>query len=348
MTFTKAHWTRRLDDKGAWAPFWLGVTITIICVLVRCLCDGFFLITSGLPEGYYALWRSDTWWTELVNAILLGYIPAVLIIARRGVARDLEQLSPWLELSDTERDDILMAATGPAKLPGLALMFGGLVGGVILVSLDPSISQASEPSLTNPAFVWPLVRIPVFSWLIVALIISEMKDARTYFRVGRKLVDVDLLDVQSLSPFSQRGLRSALTWVIFSIIFSLFWLGENTASQINFSVLVILLTMATAAFFVPLIGTHNNIKSVKYLELDRLREEIRVERKVAIDGVQGEGPASPRLANLIAYYQLVNRTREWPIDGANLLRFFMYLLIGLGSWLGGAVVERLLDISLGP
>ena len=29
----------------------------------------------------------------------------------------------------------------------------------------------------------------------------------------------------------------------------------------------------------------------------------------------------------------------------DLLRFFMYLLIGLGSWLGGAVVERLLDTT---
>jgi hypothetical protein len=53
------------------------------------------------------------------------------------------------------------------------------------------------------------------------------------------------------------------------------------------------------------------------------------------------------LANLIAYHQLIARVREWPIDFANLLRFFLYLFIGLGSWLGGAIVERLLDSTLG-
>jgi hypothetical protein len=53
------------------------------------------------------------------------------------------------------------------------------------------------------------------------------------------------------------------------------------------------------------------------------------------------------LANLIAYYQLIDRTQEWPINAASLLRFFMYVLIGLGSWLGAALVERMLDRTLG-
>ena len=105
--------------------------------------------------------------------------------------------------------------------------------------------------------------------------------------------------------------------------------------------------MATAAFVIPLIGVHNNITLVKSLELDRLRDKIRVESAVVMDDLSNENPSSPSLANLIAYYQLIDRTREWPIDAANLLRFFMYLLIGLGSWLGGALVDRLLESSLG-
>ena len=104
--------------------------------------------------------------------------------------------------------------------------------------------------------------------------------------------------------------------------------------------------MATVAFVVPLVGVHHRILTVKRLELDRLRGEIRVERAGVTDRLPDENPASPRLANLIAYYQLIDQTREWPIDAANVLRFFMYLLIGLGSWLGGAVVERLLDRTL--
>ncbi len=34
--------------------------------------------------------------------------------------------------------------------------------------------------------------------------------------------------------------------------------------------------------------------------------------------------------------------REWPFDTSTFLRFALYLLIPMGSWFGGAVVERLL------
>ena len=346
MSVAEVHWVTRLVDKGVWAPFWLGLSIAIGYLLIRCAFDGFFLATWGFPHGFNPLWRSDIWWPEIVNATLLGYIPAALVIARRGIDRDLSQLRPWLPRSDAEVDDIHAAATGPTGLAGRAFKLSGLVGGFVLVFVDPSLPHGVEPSLTNPVFMWPILWVPVFGWFICSLIVSDLNATRAYLRVGRNLIEVDLLDVQSLSPFARRGLRSALTWVLFSVIFSLFWLGEDTASRQNPLLLAIVLAMATAAFVLPLIGVHNNIRSVKRLELDRLRDEIRIERATVTNKLSDEN-ASPRLANLIAYYELIHRAREWPIDAANLLRFFMYLLIGLGSWLGGAVVERLLERTLG-
>ena len=96
----------------------------------------------------------------------------------------------------------------------------------------------------------------------------------------------------------------------------------------------------------PLVGVRNNIVRVKRAELERLRKEIREEGEPALGPAAAKSNPSPRLANLIAYYQLVESTREWPADAANLLRFLLYLMLGLGSWLGGAVVERVLDSAL--
>ncbi|MCZ6658186.1 MAG: hypothetical protein O7C67_12885 [Gammaproteobacteria bacterium] len=346
MSVAEVHWVTRLVDKGVWAPFWLGLSIAIGYLLIRCAFDGFFLATWGFPQGFDPLWRSAQWWTELVNATLLGYVPAVLVIAHRGIDRDLSQLRRWLPQNDAEVADIRAAAIHPTGLAGRAFKLSGLVGGFVLVFVDPSLSLGAERSPTNPAFMWPLLRIPVMAWLFFTLIASDLNATRTYLRVGRNLIEVDLLDVQSLSPFARRGLRSALTWVLFSVIFSLFWLGEDTASRQNPLLLAVVLAMATAAFVVPLVGVHTNIRSVKRLELDRLRDEIRIERAAVTNKLSDEN-VSPRLANLIAYYQLIDQVREWPIDAVNLLKFFMYLLIGLGSWLGGAVVERLLDRTLG-
>jgi hypothetical protein len=35
--------------------------------------------------------------------------------------------------------------------------------------------------------------------------------------------------------------------------------------------------------------------------------------------------------------------RDWPFDASVLLRFVLYLLIPLGSWVAGALVERFVD-----
>lgn len=224
-------------------------------------------------------------------------------------------------------------------------MLSGIVGGVWLVFVDPSLTLGSDRSLTNPAFIWTLWRLPLFIWLSFVLIVSDLNATRSYLRLGRDLIEVDLLDVQSLTPFARRGLRSALTWVVFSIIFSLFWVGDM-ASEHNLLLFIPVLAMAVGAFIAPLVGVHSNIVSVKRSALDRLRDEIRVERDIFANKHIDATSESPRLANLIAYYQLINGTREWPIDAANLLRFLMYLLIGLGSWLGSAFVELMLDRTL--
>jgi len=39
--------------------------------------------------------------------------------------------------------------------------------------------------------------------------------------------------------------------------------------------------------------------------------------------------------------------REWPFDAPTLTRFFLYVAIPLGSWIGGALIERLLGTVLG-
>ena len=83
-------------------------------------------------------------------------------------------------------------------------------------------------------------------------------------------------------------------------------------------------------------------------ELGRLEADLRPVR------VQGAAPQGSewreiesRLATLLALKQHVGATREWPLDLGTLGRFLLYAVIGVGSWLGGAAVERLLDLLLG-
>lgn len=347
MSTTEAPWIRRLKKGGSWNPFWLGLTIAIGFLLIRCGFDALSLVTVGFPEGSYPLWRSDTWWSELINAALIGFVPAALLFARHGIDSDLNQLKPRLPGGDADVNKIRAAATRPFGIIERLVIFSGIVGGIGLVFVDPTMSAGAEPSLTNPNFIWSVMRTPLFTSLVFILIVSDLIATRTYLRMGRNQVEVDLLDIESMSPFARKGLRSALIWVIYSIIFSLFWLGDDVASNQNYMLLAAVLCMATAAFIVPLVGVHTNILSVKRAELDRVRSEMRAERDSVTSKSSDDEFTSSRLANLVAYYQLIDQTREWPIDAANLLRFILYILIGLGSWLGGAIVEQLLDMTIG-
>ena len=104
VSVIKAHWITWSNET--WTPFWLGFSIAIGYLLIRCMFDGFFLVTWGFPQGANPLWRSDIWWPELVNATLVGCIPAALLIAHHGIDRDLNQLRPALPRNDAELEGL--------------------------------------------------------------------------------------------------------------------------------------------------------------------------------------------------------------------------------------------------
>ena len=51
-------------------------------------------------------------------------------------------------------------------------------------------------------------------------------------------------------------------------------------------------------------------------------------------------------ADLFAYEGYLRRLSLWPFDQSTWLRFALLLGLPLGSWLGGALVERLLSAWL--
>ena len=255
----ESHWLGRLEDSGPWAPFWLGVCVAIACLLIRFAFDGFFLATWGFPEGTNPLWRSDLWWPEIVNAVMLGYVPAALLITRRGIGRDLISLRPWLQQSDDIVAGIRASSLRSTRLPARLFKLSGFVVGFVVVIADPSITLGAERSTTNPLFLWPLLRIPIFTWLVFTLIASDLAATRAYAHMVRHVIKVDLLDVTSLSLIARKGLRSVLIWVVFSMLLSLFWLGEGTAARANLPIVIIVLLLATTAFILPLVAVRNTL-----------------------------------------------------------------------------------------
>jgi hypothetical protein len=95
----------------------------------------------------------------------------------------------------------------------------------------------------------------------------------------------------------------------------------------------------------PVSGVHQRLLEAKGAELSRIDASLRVEAEANLK--QTSEAQGARLSNLIAYRGLVEAANTWPFDLGVWLRFAVYVALGLGSWLGGALVDRLIDRALG-
>jgi hypothetical protein len=100
---------------------------------------------------------------------------------------------------------------------------------------------------------------------------------------------------------------------------------------------------ATAALLLPVRGVHLRIRTAKLDELDRVNRAIHGDAEALHRSALSKRETIPSLADLVAYRSLVDAAREWPFDASTFRRFGLYLMIPLGSWMGGALVERLID-----
>ncbi len=79
-------------------PVWLGFGLAVGYLVCHRVFDGLVLLVGAFPDTVQPAWRSDLWWPDLVNAAQIGFLPAALLIARRGIARDLEALRSHLRI----------------------------------------------------------------------------------------------------------------------------------------------------------------------------------------------------------------------------------------------------------
>ena len=92
----------------------------------------------------------------------------------------------------------------------------------------------------------------------------------------------------------------------------------------------------------PSLGVHRAIDAAKRVELARVRDAIHREREANLAG----NAQDPRLSNLVVYERRIADVTTWPFDLSTWVRFATYIAIGVGSWVGAALVERFLGAVL--
>jgi hypothetical protein len=260
----------------------------------------------------------------------------------REAVRDFLSLRPALSCDDIEFDLHLAYLRHVPRVPLYIFSALGVVWGFSSPLLETSWTGMDPPPLGSALMTLKQIDEVLFVFFIFRMLALELVMAFFFASVARRFARIELLDLQQVRPFSQRALRGVLVLMMFMAILSLLLIIDDDPT--NSMVGVISISLAAVAFFlIPLIPLQRRIQTEKLGELTRIRTAIRRESELRITGDESWAPR----ADLMLFEQRIEKVSTWTFNTPTVVRFALYISLGIGSWLGAAFVERWLGTLLG-
>jgi hypothetical protein len=332
-----APWSGRVLEAAPLPSVWVGVAVAAL------LLGAFF--GFELASGRLAVWLAEDDTGRVARGIsvllvLLAYVPTAQLYLARWTRATLEALRPALR-RDVEYENVYRRRS--SRLVGVA----GAALFTVLFLLEPGgLGDYVRRDYWTVENALPWLVLPVFGWLTTRFGYAVVFDARFVSRLAGELRRIDLFDMQPLAPFAQQGLRGALLVLLFVGVGAAGLVGQTAVLGTALLTAVALLAIGIAALLLPVTGLRARLRAEKLGQLRALRAGLDADRADVLARAAGADAAAARLPGLLALEARIEAVREWPFDLPSLLRFALYVALGLGSWLGAAGVERLLDLAL--
>ena len=178
-------------------------------------------------------------------------------------------------------------------------------------------------------------------WLIGRAVYLCRRHVATFRALAGRLRDPDPLEPEPVLAFGRSATRTALGWLgTFSI--TAFMLSNPSFVVPLVPMLALTLGITAWCFLGVTLPVRRRVSDTRARELARVRTAARAER-----GALYEGEPSGRLAALLAWEEHVRTWSPWPFETPVVIRGALLVLLPLGSWLGGALAERVLEWALG-
>ena len=294
-------------------------------------------------------------WAATVFSMLGGY--ATTVVSYNLVAQRHESAEAAVMLG-LEREELLSlwhahmrAGRSTARMVGIA---GYLFGFVALVPALPGLMELLglqgsyeflPPASMQVAAVWFFFVAPFAFSLIAKYFYLTIDEGRLWSRLRQEAVAPNIFDPGQLRPVTKAAMRGAFTWVIGATIGSLFFLSSGIDRSVLLPFFIGIGVVAVLNLLVPLVGWHRKIVSEKERQLKDVRAIIQ--RCWSSLKEKDDDAALSQMGGLLALEARIEVAREWPIDFSTLGRFAFYLAIPVASWVGGALVERVVDAAIG-
>ncbi len=336
-------WNDRLFAAIPLSP--IGVAAGLALVIL-----GLFLATVHATGDLAVFVRQDTaWWQDrdgrlaILLVLLAAYIPAARRMEALNAQRTLEELRKALRWSPGQ----LEAAR--QRIEEVDLRGRRIAGGLALLTIPvTALLIDRDPSLYFQRYYWDASHFWTYGlagllcWNGGVLVHAIARHAHCFLDLARSVPEVDLLDLAGFEPFTRQGLHAALPGVVVLSFLAFNLVDRGFLGAI--AVLAPLVLILTTLSLVPLLhGVHQRIHEAKRAERARVDAAIRGETGALRASPIDTRSVDASLSDLLAWRAFVDSRPEWPFGGTLRVRFVLLAAIPLGSWLGGALVERLLD-----
>ena len=277
------------------------------------------------------------------SCLLVAYLPTAYVYLLRGYRRTLDQVRDVLDCSDAE---VAERRVRIGHYNNLALVLCGLaaVGVVLLITraTTPPELNSWDWSVLSQEARWQRVLSLCLGWQAGILILAGTVESGRLQHLATRVSRLDLLDLRLLRPFTRQALLNALLLGILVGI-ALLVLVESGVWEVVLVYWIVAGTAITFGLWRSLLPIHRMIRDAKRTQLDWCRDALIRERTKLLE----RGNERSRIDEMVAYRDVVEGVSTWPGDSTNFVRISLLLLIPLGSWAGGAIVERFIDSLLG-
>jgi len=327
-------WTLRVYDALPGSPFWIGIGFTVVLVLL------FLVGRTALGIDIDA--EPNDFRIALTQILMTTYFASAYVGLLSTARRTTDDLSP-VGRQDSGWSSVV-ARAGKHRRGVLPLL-----GVVSYLIVGIGVTNATTPAPTDPwdwhawpyDVYWHRITTVLFIWWIACSCYVVVVESARLSRLSEDFDSLDLLDLAPYQPLVRQGLINALLLIGGVSVMSLLGVESRYGSVLaGFWIASILL--AWVGLMLPLRGIRRKIREAKDRELDWCRRALIRER----DDLKSSAERPTNIGQVVTYREVINNIRNWPFDNPTLVRFALYLLIPLGSWLGGAFVERGLDTFL--
>jgi len=326
--------TLRIYDALPGNPLWIGIGFTIVLLLVFFVGRGLFAGASGSDP--------DDLRVAVTQILMTAYGASAYAYLLMAARRTTQNLSP-VARHVPEWHTIVDRA---GRHPWWILILTG-AGSYLILGVAVTNATTLEPE--NPwdwqswsyDVYWHRATTVFFVWWLACLCYVSVAESVRLSRLSEQIDSLDILELRPYRPLVRQGLTNALLVIGIVSVMSLLAVESRywpvlVGFWIGFTI------MAWAGMMLPLRGIRKKIRAAKDKELDWCRQTL----KIARDELKSGAGSRQSIAEITAYRTLIEDIRNWPFDNSTLIRFSLYLLIPLGSWLGGAFVERGVDFFL--